>query len=193
MPKKYDDEKLRQQALALRKNGLSYREIAKELGCSTYKVHEVLAEYEKNRKKKVGEMTAELAELEGKVKEFEEIMDSIDSRIYKLEKHLSKIEHTDVIGDMIDISERIKSLEAKMEIVKDYLDLMYMVGEEKMVRCRYYNKAMGACSKWEWNVAPENKSLQEAIKHLGSNYLYAPKKFPILCALCPFYIPSNRL
>ena len=39
MPKKrYDDESLRRKALELRKLGMSYREIARELGCSVYKV-----------------------------------------------------------------------------------------------------------------------------------------------------------
>ncbi len=45
MPKKkYNDEELKQKALELRKQGLSYREIAKKLNCSIFKIHEVLAE-----------------------------------------------------------------------------------------------------------------------------------------------------
>jgi orotate phosphoribosyltransferase-like protein len=45
MPKKkYDDQELKQKALELRKQGLSYREIAKKLNCSIFKIHEVLAE-----------------------------------------------------------------------------------------------------------------------------------------------------
>lgn len=43
MPRKiYNDEELREKALKLRAQGLTYREIAEELGCSTWKVHEVL-------------------------------------------------------------------------------------------------------------------------------------------------------
>jgi orotate phosphoribosyltransferase-like protein len=45
MPKKkYNDQELKQKALELRKQGLSYREIAKKLNCSIFKIHEVLAE-----------------------------------------------------------------------------------------------------------------------------------------------------
>jgi DNA invertase Pin-like site-specific DNA recombinase len=45
MPKKkYNDQELKQKALELRKQGLSYREIAKKLNCSIFKVHEVLSE-----------------------------------------------------------------------------------------------------------------------------------------------------
>jgi transposase-like protein len=40
MPRRrYDDEALRARALELRARGLSYREIARELGCSVFKVH----------------------------------------------------------------------------------------------------------------------------------------------------------
>jgi orotate phosphoribosyltransferase-like protein len=45
MPKKkFNDQELKQKALELRKQGLSYREIAKKLNCSIFKVHEVLSE-----------------------------------------------------------------------------------------------------------------------------------------------------
>jgi transcriptional regulator len=35
---RYDDDALRVRVLELRKEGLSYKEIARRLGCSTYKV-----------------------------------------------------------------------------------------------------------------------------------------------------------
>jgi len=37
--RRYNAEALRQRALELRSKGLSYREIARELGCSVFKVH----------------------------------------------------------------------------------------------------------------------------------------------------------
>jgi len=44
MPRKvYDDKELKPKALELRKKGYSYREIAKELGCRIYKVHELIS------------------------------------------------------------------------------------------------------------------------------------------------------
>ena len=43
MPKKkYNDQELKKKALELRKQGLSYRKIAKELNCSVFKVHRIL-------------------------------------------------------------------------------------------------------------------------------------------------------
>jgi DNA-binding CsgD family transcriptional regulator len=37
--RRYDDEALRSRVLELRAKGLSYREIARELGCSVFKVY----------------------------------------------------------------------------------------------------------------------------------------------------------
>jgi len=48
MPKKiYDDDKLRERALELRRMGYSFRQIAKELGCSVYKAYDLISRYEK--------------------------------------------------------------------------------------------------------------------------------------------------
>jgi DNA-binding CsgD family transcriptional regulator len=50
MPRrKYDDEALRSRALELRAKGLSYREIARELGCSVFKVYHLISPYESLR------------------------------------------------------------------------------------------------------------------------------------------------
>jgi len=46
MPRKiYDDEKLKPEVLKLRRQGLSYGEIARRLGCIVYKVYELISEY----------------------------------------------------------------------------------------------------------------------------------------------------
>jgi len=48
MPKKrYDDEALRRKDLELRRLAMSYREIAKELGCSVYKAHQLISQAKK--------------------------------------------------------------------------------------------------------------------------------------------------
>ncbi len=83
MPKQYDKEKLREEALKLRAEGLSYRQIAERLGCSTYIVSQVLSEYEKERKKKIGEMTVELEKRVDKFK-ISINMQKITSNIYAI-------------------------------------------------------------------------------------------------------------
>jgi orotate phosphoribosyltransferase-like protein len=66
--KKYDDDALRQRALELRSKGLSYREIARELGCSVFKVHQLIAPYEspRSRIRQVHELATRVEELGGK-------------------------------------------------------------------------------------------------------------------------------
>jgi hypothetical protein len=47
--KRYDDDALRARALELRKEVLSFKEIARRFGCSIYKVWELLSPQEKIR------------------------------------------------------------------------------------------------------------------------------------------------
>ncbi|MCC6004318.1 MAG: helix-turn-helix domain-containing protein [Thermofilum sp.] len=67
--RKYDDEALRARALELRSRGLSYREIAKELGCSVFKVHQLISPYEspRSRIRQVHELATRVEELGGKI------------------------------------------------------------------------------------------------------------------------------
>ena len=71
--KKYDDEALRAKALELRREGLSYREIARRLGCSVYKVWELLSPHEniRSRIKQVAELAQKLDELSRRISEVE--------------------------------------------------------------------------------------------------------------------------
>jgi orotate phosphoribosyltransferase-like protein len=80
MPKKkYDDQELKQKALELRKQGLSYREIAKKLNCSIFKVHEVLS------KKRI--------DLENEILKIKYSVDFImENEIPDLRKRIEKIE-----------------------------------------------------------------------------------------------------
>jgi predicted transcriptional regulator len=74
MPRKrYDDEALRARALELRAKGLSYREIARELGCSVFKVYQLISPYEnpKSRIKHVHELAGRVEELSRKIRELE--------------------------------------------------------------------------------------------------------------------------
>jgi predicted transcriptional regulator len=71
--KKYDDEILRQRALELRSKGLSYREIARKLGCSVFKVHQLISPYEspRSRIRQVVELATRVEELSRRLKDLE--------------------------------------------------------------------------------------------------------------------------
>ena len=88
MPKKkYNDEVLKPKALELRKRGYSYREIAKELGCSVYKVHELLAPIESPKSR-----LKQIAELASKVDDLTKRLDQAYSRIKELFKKVEEVE-----------------------------------------------------------------------------------------------------
>ncbi len=59
--------------LELRARGLSYREIARELGCSVFKVHQLIAPYEspRSRIRQVHELATRVEELSRKLRDLE--------------------------------------------------------------------------------------------------------------------------
>ncbi len=84
MPKKkYDDEALRARALELRSRGLSYREIARELGCSVFKVHQLIAPYEsaRSRVRQVHELAARVEELSRKIRDLEVLASRLEAAV----------------------------------------------------------------------------------------------------------------
>ena len=84
MPRKrYDDDVLRARALELRSKGLSYREIARELGCSVFKVHQLISSYEspRSRIRQVVELAGRVEELSRKLRELEVLAFSSSSII----------------------------------------------------------------------------------------------------------------
>jgi transposase-like protein len=81
--RKYDDEALRTRALELRAKGLSYREIAKELGCSVFKVHQLIAPYEspRSRVKQIHELATRVEELSRKLRELEGLASRLEATV----------------------------------------------------------------------------------------------------------------
>jgi transposase-like protein len=81
--RRYDDEALRQKALELRSKGLSYREIARELGCSVFKVHQLIAPYEspKSRVKQVVELAGRIGELSRRLRELEVLASRLEATV----------------------------------------------------------------------------------------------------------------
>ena len=81
--KKYDDEVLRARALELRSKGLSYREIARELGCSVFKVYQLISSYEspRSRIKQVVELATRVKELDRKLRDLEGLASRLEVAI----------------------------------------------------------------------------------------------------------------
>jgi predicted transcriptional regulator len=81
--KRYDDDVLRARALELRSRGLSYREIARELGCSVFKVYQLISPYEspKSRIKQIHELTTRVEELSRKLRELESLASRLEATV----------------------------------------------------------------------------------------------------------------
>jgi transposase-like protein len=79
--RRYNDETLRQKALELRSRGLSYREIARELGCSVFKVHQLISPHEspRSRIKQVVELATRVEELDRKLRDLEGLASRLEA------------------------------------------------------------------------------------------------------------------
>jgi transposase-like protein len=81
--RRYDDEALRQRALELRSKGLSYREIARELGCSVFKVHQLISPYEspRSRVRQVVELASRVEELSRRLRDLEGLASRLEATV----------------------------------------------------------------------------------------------------------------
>ena len=118
MPKKkYDDKVLKPKALELRKRGYSYREIAKELGCSVYKVHELLAPIESSKSR-----LTQIAELTSKVDELFKKVGGLEAKLSKYGGFESIV--NEWVGFKDDVAEVKRGLtEVKAELSMKYEEL----------------------------------------------------------------------
>ena len=78
-----DDEALRQKVLELRAKGLSYRDIARELGCSVFKVHQLISPYEspRSRVKQIHELATRVEELSRKLRDLEGLASRLEAAV----------------------------------------------------------------------------------------------------------------
>ncbi|MFP3191276.1 MAG: hypothetical protein RXR31_08125 [Thermoproteota archaeon] len=90
MPKKkYNDEELKQKALELRNQGLSYREIANKLNCSIFKVHELLSKKRIDLEKEIEMLKIEVGYImEVELPSINERLDKIKTEIVEIKKAL---------------------------------------------------------------------------------------------------------
>jgi len=215
MPRKrYDDEELRRRALELRKRGYSYREIAKELGCSVYKVHEVLAPIENPRSR-----LRQVAELATRVDELKTRVDELAGRINELFEKLSLVEaRLSRYGQLDDLVKGFEKLREDVAAVRRELDAKYgvvsgalvdlgseisrLLSDVELIRasasmrtrhhpCSYMD-AEGYCTALYWRERIEGLDMKQELYEGRPIYLLNVKKHPLLCCACPLYTPRRR-
>jgi len=198
MPRKiYDDEKLRPEALRLRRQGLSYREIAKRLGYSVYKVHELISDYESpsSRLKQAVELADKLDGLASKLSALEE-------QVSKLQSSLSNVKALeDLANEVSKLREEVKSLNRRFKELEDSVEeLADSVGwirrsAERRLRedhngCKWLDKD-GYCTLWYWYEKVRGWSMRPDKVEGRTVYRLNAKKHPLICTACPSYEPRG--
>jgi predicted transcriptional regulator len=190
MPRKrYDDEALRARALELRSKGLSYREIARELGCSVFKVYQLISPYEspRSRIRQVHELARMVDELSKRVGELNTKLGELEHRLSQLKplEDMSKIVH-DLRGDVDSLSTCILELEDAMNwIHRSVFKRLWGPSE-----CMYIDRD-GYCTMWYWESKIKGWDMKEGVSEGRKVYYLNVRKHPLICTACPTYKPRQ--
>jgi len=192
MPRKiYDDEKLRPEALKLRREGLSYREIAKRLGCSVYKVHELISEHESpsSRLRQVAELADKLDALASRLSELE-------AQISRPQSFLSNVEMLEGLADDVSrLRKEVEILNRKLEVLVDNIGWIQgsvaMRLRDDQYGCKWLD-GDGYCTCWSWDEKIEGWNMRPYIVEGRTVYVLNVKKHPLICTACPSYGPRGQ-
>jgi len=192
MPKKiYDDEKLRTEALKLRRQGLSYREIAKRLGCSVYKVYELISEHESpsSRLKQAVELADRLDALAFKLSELE-------AQVSKLQSFLSNVKMLEgLAGEVSRLRKEVEILNRKLEVLVDNIGWIRgsvaMRLRDDQDGCKWLD-GDGYCTCWSWDEKIEGWNMRPDIVEGKTVYRLNVKRHPLICTACPAYEPRGQ-
>ena len=174
--KKYNDEELLIKAMELREKGMSYREIARELGCSVYKVHSIL----------VGRGGQRAREDAGRIAELSSKLDELGARIDELERRLAVLAGLE--GTVKELGKEVVALRLGMQFI--LLGATRRV-KKNSLRCKWIDSE-GYCTLWYWSKRAEGWDMKDSIVNGRRVWLVNVVKHPLVCAACPSYEPSGR-
>ena len=201
MPKKvYDDDKLRERALELRRRGYSFRQIANELGCSVYKAYDLVSQYEKpsRRLKQAIELADKVEKISSEVeiltKKLEKLtlktskiksVEDLSKKLSKLEKNLINLNKT-----LSKISKRISSLENEVERISNDIQWVHLSVEKRILgrhkKCIWLDED-GFCRIMYFDERIEGLVMRPEEEEGKIVYLLNVKKYPLICTACPYY------
>jgi predicted transcriptional regulator len=187
--RRYDDEALRVRALELRAKGLSYREIARELGCSVFKVYQLISPYEspRSRIKQVLELARMVDELGRRVSELSVKLGELEHRLSQLKplEDMSKAVYA-LRGDVDSLSTRILELEDAMDWIRRSVSRRLRGRSE----CIHIDRN-GYCTAWSWMGKVEGWDMREDVRGGRKIYYLNVRKHPLVCTSCPTYKPKQ--
>jgi predicted RNase H-like nuclease (RuvC/YqgF family) len=209
MPKKrYADDELKQKALNLRREGYSYREIAEKLGCSVYKVHELISSYENpnSRLKQAVELADKLDELSSKVKSLESIISDLkpladlSKDIEELKKEVEWLKNkiTNIDNELrafdTGVDLRLKIRDQRLDYLTKNMDLILANAKRRVRddnnRCKHIDKD-GYCTYWYWYNKIDDWNMKPDIVNGKTVYKINVKEHPLICTACPAYEPRS--
>jgi len=195
MPKKvYDDARLKAEALKLRRQGYSYREVARKLGCSVYKVYELISDHEspRSRLKQTAELATKLEDLSSKV-------EVLSSRIAGLESSISNLKTLEDLANELSMVrkevENLKnSLSRRLNEIANSMDFIRQSAERRLRDdyngCKWLSKD-GYCTCWAWYNKVKGWNMKTDIVEGRVVYRLNVKKHPLICTACPSYQPRG--
>jgi predicted transcriptional regulator len=168
--KRYDDEALRARALELRAKGLSYREIAGELGCSVFKVHQLISPYEspRSRIRQVHELAIRVEELNRKIRDLESLASRLEVAV--------KLPAFNIEADL-ELVCSVAAYRVNMGVCA------YMDSEGYCNRWCFYNVRVGGLNARRHSEEDEGEVWE----------CYEPNVLThwALCLVCPAYTPAD--
>ncbi|MEM1913818.1 MAG: helix-turn-helix domain-containing protein [Thermofilaceae archaeon] len=174
MPRRrYDDAVLREKAVELREKGYTYRQIAEVLGCSTYKVWELLSGY---------------SEVRSRVKQFADLFGRVDrllAQVKELEDRLGSIKrlgHGSLQDAVLELHRRVSDIEREIDTLRKFAK-MRVKGKYS---CVHVNER-GLCGVMRLSEEISQLSVEE----VGGVYYLKVSEQPLLCVACPRYKPST--
>jgi len=191
MPRKiYDDEKLKSEALRLRRQGLSYREIAEKLGCSVYKVYDLISEHESpsSRLKQAAELADKLDGLTSK-------LNALDMQVSKLQSSLSNVKMLeDLTGEVSKLRREVENLNRRFKELEDSIDWIRRSAERRLRDdyngCKWLDGS-GYCTCWYWYEKVRDCDMRPDIVEGRTVYRLNVKKHPLICTACSAYKPRG--
>jgi transposase len=209
MPKrKWDEGELRRRVLELRMQGKSYREIAREIGCSVFTVSKVLSPIEnpRSRLRQVAELAVRVEELSKSIDELTKELEGCRSRLSelkpveelrgwlsKIDERLSKVEGSikELRAEVEEVAGRVDSLDEKMGWIERSAALR-LEGDKC---CKYIDKD-GYCMCWALSGKVEGWDVRRYLlvdRALRGKVVYHlnVKRHPLICVACPSYKPKG--
>ncbi|MGD0329663.1 MAG: hypothetical protein ABSB40_04350 [Nitrososphaeria archaeon] len=179
--KKGDDDELRRRALELRRKGLSYVEIGRQLGRSSYKAWELISPYESHQPKitQVAELDKRIAELNGRINELTKVTDDISAQLKK-------------VKTIKDLSERMSRVDKELTVLKESVDLLQRSASFRVLdfECHKIDKD-GFCTFWSWVEEIKGTNMRKSNYEGAVRYQMNVNENPLICTACPKFANRN--